>query len=406
MGRNIIRPDLLSPHAVSRFVSTRPGIAITFLYYALLITLGFSGAILGPAIPTLAQNTGSSFETIAWLFTAKAFGAMTGAFVLGRLYDRFPGHRLMAVALLTLIPAYAMIPFIPRLGLLLPVITLTGICEGTLHVGFNTLLVRIHRDRVTPFMNGLHFSFGVGATASPLLLGISFDLGGGIVWPYIGVAGAMLLVLPFLLRLPTPAALPPTDLMSEAASPSRRLPVLIALLFFFYAGVEGSMGSWIYSYAFDLRIADEATAARLTSFFWGGLTLGRLLGIILSRRFAPRHILLTDLIGGALALTWITFAGNTFYSLAAGAIAYGIAIASIFPTIMAFAGVRMRLTGSITSWFFVGSASGGMLFPWLVGQFFTNPGPQSMLMVTGGSIAIALILYAVIMGMEKKGHRR
>ncbi len=396
-----LRPDALSPHAVYRFVTERPGIAITFLYYALLISLGFASAVLGPAIPTLAAHTGSTLEGIAWLFTARAFGSMAGAFLLGRLYERYPGHRLMSTAILTLVPVYALTPFIGHLGTLLSLVALSGVCEGTLHVGFNTLLVRLHRERVAPFMNGLHFSFGVGATSAPLLLGVSFDLGGGIIWPYVGIAAIIALLIPFLLRFPTPQGTAAADAATTLPPPHRLLPVLLGLLFFFYAGVEGSLGGWIYTYALDTGIADEASAAWLTSFFWGGLTMGRLAGIVLSRRFAPRHILLADLLGGAVMLVWIILSGGSFYSLAIGAMAYGFAIASIFPTAMAFAGIRMTLTGNITAWFFVGGGSGGMLFPWLVGQMFVNPGPESMLIVAGGSLVMALAVYGGMMFLER-----
>lgn len=375
--------------------------ATTLLYYALLITLGLAGSLLGPAIPTLQGNTGSTTESIAWIFTAKASGGLGGAFLLGRLYDRFSGHRLMAVILGLFLPTLALVPFVHDLGILLVAMFLNGACEATLHVGTNALIVRLHGERVPPYMNGLHFCFGIGATSAPLLLGLSFDLGGDIVWPFVGIPALMTLLLPFFLRIPTPESSAPKETGPPPPSVRPLLPILIGLLFLFYAGVEGSMSGWVYSYALDLNLADKASAAWLTSLFWGGLTLGRLCAIPLSRRFAPRHILLFDLIGGGSILGCIALFGGSYLPLACGVALYGFAIASIFPTTMAFAGIRMTLTGNITAWFFVGASVGGMLFPWLVGQFFAAPGPESMLLVAGGSLVMALGVYGGMMFLER-----
>ena len=56
-------------------------------------------------------------------------------------------------------------------------------------------------------------------------------------------------------------------------------------------------------------------------------------------------------------------------------------MASIFPTILILAGKRLRVTGTITGWFLVGSGAGGMLLPWLIGQAFTLLGPGSMMFI-------------------------
>ncbi|MGE3799778.1 MAG: hypothetical protein AB7H80_02025, partial [Candidatus Kapaibacterium sp.] len=125
------------------------------------------------------------------------------------------------------------------------------------------------------------------------------------------------------------------------------------------------------------------------------LTVGRLLGIFLARRFAPQQILPFDMIFGILAVVWIALMGETFSTLAIGTTVYGFAIASIFPMTMAFAGDKMKLTGNVTGWFFVGAAAGGMTMPWLVGQFFESYGPETVLVVAVVSLALALVILAI-----------
>jgi len=55
-----------------------------------------------------------------------------------------------------------------------------------------------------------------------------------------------------------------------------------------------------------------------------------------------------------------------------------LSMASVFPTFIILAGERMQVTGAITGWFLVGSGTGGMLLPWLLGQIFARTGPSAM----------------------------
>ena len=72
----------------------------------------------------------------------------------------------------------------------------------------------------------------------------------------------------------------------------------------------------------------------------------------------------------AASLVLILLFPESVVALWAGAILLGLFIASIFPTIFTLAERRMTLTGTITSWFFVGASTGAMFFPWLMGQLF------------------------------------
>ncbi len=378
---------------------------ITWHYFALLVTMGLSGAVLGPALPTLRANVGTSTETIALLFTAKAFGAMAGAFLIGGMYDRFPGHRVMSAALAALFPTLIIAPFTGSFPLMMFLVLIAGICEGGLHVGSNTLLVRLHREKVAPYMNGLHFSFGIGAAAAPALLGLSFNLETGIAGAFTAIALPVGVLSLLFLRLPTPE---PHEISHEEASspPIRKsLPLLIGLIFFLYVGAEASFSGWIFSYAVARDLADETSAALLTSLFWTGLTAGRLLGILLARRFSPEQILPLDILFGIGAVILIALTGRTFTTVALGTTLYGFAIASIFPMTMALAGERMRLSGSVTGWFFVGAAAGGMTLPWLIGQFFESVGPETVPAFAFLSLLLALGVFGVIkwIGRRREG---
>lgn len=85
-----------------------------------------------------------------------------------------------------------------------------------------------------------------------------------------------------------------------------------------------------------------------------------------------------DILGCAIGILVIMFWKDSSAALWIGTILLGLSMASVFPTLIILAGERMRITGTITGWFLVGSGTGGMLLPWLLGQIFARTGPGMM----------------------------
>ncbi|RPI11594.1 MAG: MFS transporter [Zetaproteobacteria bacterium] len=364
-------------------------------YFAAFVALGLASASLGPTLPGLAENTGSRFSEISSLFAARSLGYLAGSLVGGRLYDRVPGHPVMAAGLLLMAGMMGMAPVVPQLWMLSAAILVLGFAEGALDVGGNTLLVWVHRDRVGPFMNALHFCFGLGAFLSPLIIAQVLLRGGDLVRAYWTLALLLLPAVFWLPRLSSPRA-PDISTGGVASRANGRLVALIVAFFFLYTGAEIAFGGWIYSYAVALRLSSDAVAAYLTSTFWGALTLGRLVAVPLAVRFPAHTILLADCLGCLTSLAILLLGSHSLSATFAGTCGLGLSMASIFPAALSLAQGRMRITGQVTGWFFVGASAGGMVLPWLIGQFFESVGPRvtiAILLVdmTGATAVLAVL---------------
>jgi len=372
-------------------------IANTVGYYAAFVGLGLAMASLGPTLPGLAENTKTQLSEISFLFTARSMGYLLGSLLGGRLYDRMPGHPLISVMLLLMAGMLGLAALMPLLWLLTLVLLVLGLAEGTVDVGGNTLLVWVHRHRVGPYMNALHFFFGVGAFISPIIIAQALLVSGGITWGYWTLALLMVPVALYVLRLPSPAG--QTVAEDGTASPvyvNRLLVVLIALFFFLYVGAEVSFGGWIFTYTVTLGLTGEAAAAYLTSAFWGALTVGRLLAIPIAARFRPRHILLADLAGCLISVSIILLWPGSLLAVWLGTLGIGAAMASIFPTTLSLAERRMTITGQVTGWFFVGASLGGMSLPWLIGQLFESIGPRVTMVAVLVDLCILAAVFAIL----------
>jgi FHS family Na+ dependent glucose MFS transporter 1 len=369
---------------------TRANWSKTAVYFTAFITIGLTNAVLGPTLPNLAANTGTALGEIGFLFTARSLGFTTGALFGARLFDRLPGHRLMAIAIVGMSLTLALTPTINQIWVMTAVLFLMGFAENMVDVGGNTLLVWVHGAKVGPYMNGLHFFFGVGAFLSPIVVAQVLLHSDGIGWAYWLLALVFLPVSLFVGMLPSPTAVHQQSNQSTNAV-NRWLIGLIMAFFFIYVGMEVGFGGWIFTYATTLGLVNDATAAYLTSAFWGALTTGRLLSIPLAARLRPSAVLILDLLGALVSVGTLLIWRDSAVALWLGTIGIGFFFASVFPTTLALAGRRMTITGKVTGWLFVGASLGGAALPWLMGALLEDVGATAVswsillgLLVDGG----------------------
>jgi FHS family Na+ dependent glucose MFS transporter 1 len=374
----------------------------TLGYYTAFIVLGLVAASLGPTLPGLAEHTRSRLGEISFLFTARSLGFLLGALWGGRLYDRIPGHLLIAAVLGIMAVLMACVPLVSILWLLTGILLIVGIAESFLDMGCNTLLVWVHRHKVGPFMNGLHFFFGLGAFLSPIIIAQTVVMSGDITWAYWTLSFLILPVVVwiFFLSSPVPQKVSDDQRKGQINYP---LVVLIGIFFLLYVGAEVGFGGWIFTYIITLDLMNETLAAYVTSAFWGALTVGRLLSIPLAARFRTVVILFSSLAGCLLSIGVMLLWSNSLIAIWAGTFGLGLSMASIFPTMLSFSGRRMTITGQVTGWFFVGASLGGMSLPWLIGQFLESIGPHVMMFaILAALLGSVIVLTGVFLAFKDK----
>jgi MFS transporter, FHS family, Na+ dependent glucose transporter 1 len=370
-------------------------------YYATFIILGLTGAVIGPTLSRLAEHTHTQLNQISFIFPAASLGYLIGSLLAGRLYDLLPGHRILVTVLLVVAGALTLIPLAGSIWVLTVILLILNISTGAIDVGGNTLLVWVHRDKVGPFMNALHFFFGVGAFLSPIIVAQALKNTGEINLAFWIMALMALPVAVWLFFIRSPKSIAETG--GEQKGPvSVLLVVLVSLFLFIYVGAEIGFGNWISTYATSLNLADEATAAYLASAFWGALTLGRLLSIPLAVRFSLRRILSADLVGCLISLLVIVLFPSSLTALWIGALGLGFSMAAVFPTTISLAERFLTITGSITSYFFIGASLGGMFLPWLIGQLFEPVGPRVTMFIILGDLLVGVAVFAFLMARARQ----
>lgn len=380
----------------------------TLSYYLVFISLGLGLGIVGPALPSLAEQTGSTLSAIGSLFLLSSFGGMFGTAISGRIYDRIPnGHRILGLAQLVGAMGLMLTPLAGSLPILLLISFLSGIALGMINSGANILLMWTHKKEAGPYVNGLHFSFGVGAFLAPTIFAQILRLGGTYqhtYWVLVGL-GIPTALWMFLLSKSPKAPEEDEDETSSKGYLRKVFPmVVIAMLFlFFYVGAELTYGNWIYTYALEMDLANATQAAYLTSGFWLSFTIGRAFSIYAAARFKAEKVLSIAFIGGLSVLTLALAMPNSINMLWATTIGIGFFMAPVWATGYNLAGQSIKLTATISSIIILGDSFGGIVLPSLTGAAIEHLGAESMPWLVFGAFAINGFIFILMFAQRKKG---
>jgi MFS transporter, FHS family, Na+ dependent glucose transporter 1 len=391
----------------------------TFGYYGLAVCLGLGVGLAGPTLQNLADQTGSSLESMGLLFLVGPIGFTLGTLLGGRLFDRMVrGHVLLGAAQLVSAVGLAFVPAVHSLWLLLAIAFVRGALDGVGSIGANTLLLWTYREKVSPFMNGYHFSFGVGAFVGPLAVARFVTATVGYRGAYWAVAGFAALAAVWMLVQPgSPDPAEHAVHAARARSDSGGIawaPIVIAAIYLFaYVSGEISFGSWIASYAKELRVADEVGAAYLTSAFWFSFTIGRLISIPVAVLFTPRQVIpvaLVACLGLAGLLMILPLSAALLWAVAIG---LGFCMAPLWPSGFTLAGQVITMTASVSALVLLGDSFGGMILPAVTGKLMEaakQGGPRllsaSLPALVFGSLVVCLAAYVALLRSAARRARR
>ena len=359
-------------------------------YFIAFASLGIARSFLGPSLLEFSHNTSVQLGEISFLFVVLGLGNLAGNWLGGWLLDRLPGNPIIISVIVSNGVMLALAPALETFNLLAAVVLVLGFGYGVLETGGNTMTMWLHRDKAGPYLSGLYLFTGIGALATPAIIGLSLEYMGSIQPAFWALGLLALPVVIVLLRLPSPR--PQTKEKNINGGAIDYLLVgFVSLLYFLCVGSQASFSGWIYTYAVQLNLATELQAAYLTSAYWIAQTVGLLLSILLLVRVRPQKILVGVLTTGLLSMVFLlTWPGAV--STWIGTIGLGVGMAPLFPAAFAFVGKRMTISGQVNGWFLSGASLGAMSVPWVAGQVVAAMGPRSGMFVVAALLTLAFLL--------------
>lgn len=238
---------------------------------------------------------------------------------------------------------------------------------------FNTL-----GDTVAPYIGSVLILGGAAVTVvpkgGPALIAYRIQQAASVKLPYITIA-AILVILGIAIalykfpRLAVTQDFRPAGLNTQQDSVWRHPHVWLgAIAIFIYVGAEVSIGSFLAKYIAGPTIGAMKleAAAKLVTFYWGGMMVGRFIGSAVMQRFAPNRLLTIVGIGAAIMVLISLF--NHGHVAVWSILAVGLFNSIMFPTIFTLGVAEMgEMTGK-ASGLLIQAIVGGAFIPVLMGH--------------------------------------
>lgn len=213
-----------------------------------------------------------------------------------------------------------------------------GLGAGSVDSALNNY-VAIHYE--ARHMNWLHSFWGVGAAIGPMILAGHLARGdswsGGyhtVAWIQLGLVLLLILSLPFWTRSKTEETHTSENQSSSLWALLQTRPGLkqALLVFFCYCTIEATFGLWGASYLVFERGFEADQAARLTSLYYLGITVGRFFSGFLTAHFSNRQLVYLG--QGVIGLGLILLFLPLDFTIIPGFLLIGLGCAPIFPSLL------------------------------------------------------------------------
>lgn len=311
---------------------------LLMIIYLAFISLGLPDALLGVTWPLIRMEWQMSLDAAGLISIVVTLGTIVSSLLSGKLIKRFGEGKITFISgLMTgaALLGYSMAPsYIWFVLLALPL----GFGAGSVDTALNHY-VALHFK--AHHMNWLHSFWGVGATAGPVLMAMILTQTGSWRSGYQTVAFIQL-VLAAILFISLPLW-KKHDALNQNLETENRIPTskinafkikgvpYALLVFLFYCAAEYAMGLWGSSYLVQTRGVTLETAARGVAFYYGGITVGRVLSGFISFKLSNTRLitfgLVIALLGGI-----ILFVGSSVILTMVAFVLIGLGFAPVFPS--------------------------------------------------------------------------
>ncbi|MNO41259.1 Glucose/mannose transporter GlcP [compost metagenome] len=376
------------------------------IIYLAFISLGLPDSLLGSAWPVMRMDLNASLGTAGILSMVIAVGTIVSSLMSGVILKRFGTGKVTLIS--CIMTAVALLGFAgsPSLVWLIIAAIPLGLGAGSVDAGLNSYVATHYKAH---HMSWLHCFWGVGATLGPIIMG-SFISGEGL-WRqgYLTVAYIQLsLVIILFVTLPLWDRVaggknnlkadsdhefndPELEHIAENTKPWKLRGVKLAMLtFLFYSAIETSMGLWGSSFLVNIKDIPASTAATWVSFFYLGITFGRMVTGFITFRMSNKKLIRYGQLIALIGTVLLVFPLPTIVSLI-GFMIIGLGLAPIFPCMLHETPVRFgkKHAQSIMGFQMATAYTGTTLVPPFIGLLASN--------FTLGIFPAMIVIFAIVM---------
>ena len=303
---------------------------IVGLVFLVFFVISLITNILGPLVPEMIQTFSISLGLAGFIPFSffLAYGVMS--IPSGLLMERYREKAVIAVAFAMACAGSLAFASFPVFRIGLAALFLIGLGMAMLQVAINPLLRVAGGEEHFAFNSVLaQFIFGLASFISPQIYAYFVrDLGLHWISLYWLFAAVTLLMIVVVLAAPLPRVTLKEDERiggweTHKGLLRHRYVWLYALGIFCYVGFEQGVANWISQFLQTYHGFDPRTVgANAVSGFWGLMTVGCLVGLVLLKLIDSRYVLIAAATGAVAALTVALFGSARVALLAFPAVGF------------------------------------------------------------------------------------
>jgi OFA family oxalate/formate antiporter-like MFS transporter len=319
----------------------------------------------------IAREYGASLGMLARLALGVMVGFLSAVLFAGRYSDRHGKLPTIFAGCVSMCAGLALFGVSRNFNVLIVASYLMGVGGGLSESTSMALISDLyHESKRTAMANLSQAMFGVGAVASPLLIGWLLKTGVSFRVGYVGAAGvcgtaAVIAYLALSMRQERPAGRHESGAGRRMLSDRLVLALTVGIML--YVGAEIGQSQWMAVYFERYLGSTRALAAWSLSFMWFGIMLGRITAAWASKHVSEAGIIRLCLALAAASQASLLLVGGANAGLAA-AFSLGFFLGPVFPTVTSCAGgAYPERSGTVTSIVIFGGAMGAAIFPASIG---------------------------------------
>lgn len=289
---------------------------VIFISY---IGLGVPDSLLGSAWPAIYTELGVDVSNVSIVSLIVSLGTILSSFMSERIVNRFKTAPVAACSTALTVIALLGFSFSKNMLWLCLCAIPQGIGAGSIDVALNNYVAK---NYAAAHMNFLHCSYGVGVALSPYIM--SLFLKDGMRWragyrTMFAIQLAILLIL--LLSLPVWKRANRAEYQAAASEKKAAVPFSVLLKnpavrvqWFTFIGscaIESVCLVWGSTYLVNAKALSPAYGARVITFYFVGMTLGRFLSGFAVKKMSCETVIYIGQACTGLAIVLLSASQNT-----------------------------------------------------------------------------------------------
>ena len=302
-----------------------------------IFVYGMIAAMLGTILPDLSERfrlTPTQNGTIAF---AQALGLMIASVGVGPLLDTQGDKFGLLLGMALILAALLGLPRSRGYGSIVLLLFVLGLGGGIADTAANALVSGFTGAHRGMALNLVNLFFGLGGLITPFISANLF----GRNWARLcyTVAGLTVLAAVFQAAVPMPAPAPGTGFMLTHVGPilGRPLLFMLGLFLFLYVSCEVGVWNWLARHLIAQGIAESKALNILSLGFALGLLLGRIAVSQILNHVKAIDVTLVASVAMAIT-TLVMLRSKSPGSAAVWVFLSGLAMAPVFPTVLAITG--------------------------------------------------------------------